>query len=118
MSPDGVIFVHDCNPPTRAHVERRDGGAWNGDVWKVVYYLRCNRKDLRLVTLDCDWGLCVLKGFNSRRTGDMLADLAVNDTDAVSVDHVKGLDYSILEESRQAILNLTPPVLTRLNYHI
>ena len=62
MSPRGVIYIHDCNPPTRGHAEglERD---WNGDVWKVAYYLRHFRTDLKYFTLDCDWGLGVVSEF-------------------------------------------------------
>ena len=63
MSPFGVIFIHDCNPPTRNHAENVNG-PWNGDVWKVAYYLQRYRPDLNYCTLDCDWGLGMVSGFS------------------------------------------------------
>ena len=65
MSPRGTVFIHDCNPKTRARAEdsRNPESLWNGDVWKVAYYLRTHRPDLRFFTLDCDFGLGVLTGF-------------------------------------------------------
>ena len=99
MSRDGVVFIHDCNPPTRKHAEDMNG-PWNGDVWKVLVFLARHRPELRYHTLDCDWGLGVVTGFGAApcepKTADVLA--------------IKQLDYSHLEASRRAILRLRRPV--------
>ncbi len=67
MRPDGVIFLDDCNPPTRERAEVRDGGAWNGDVWRVCALLAATRPDLQYVTFDCDQGLARRPGSASAR---------------------------------------------------
>lgn len=102
MSEKGIIFVHDCNPITRRH-EQDKNFTWNGDVWKVGYYLRNHRPDLQFFTLDCDWGLGVVTGFSEmphEPNQDIIAE-------------VKNLDYSVLEEDRKSILGLRNPLYSR-----
>lgn len=118
MSSDGVIFIHDCNPPTRKHAEVGDGGAWNGDVWKTVYYLRIARKYLHLVTLDCDWGVGVLKVFGPHPSERATRHESLAASRDPLIEHTKGLDYAVLENARQVILELRPPVLTRFGFFI
>lgn len=99
MSRRGIVFVHDCNPPTREHVEVRKG-SWTGDVWKVAYYLTTYRRDLRFYTLNCDWGLGVITGFGSSPGSEFPpADI---------VNACEQLDYSLFEHRRKHILRLRP----------
>jgi hypothetical protein len=100
MSPRGVVYIHDCNPPTRLHAEDMNG-QWNGDVWKVAYYLRNFRPDLKYFTLDCDWGLGVVSGFSRKPP-------APNERE---VERVAALDYEVLASDRKRILNLKSPLL-------
>jgi hypothetical protein len=95
MSTSGVVFVHDCNPPTRRHAEDMNG-PWNGDVWKVAYYLRTYRPDLGFFTLDCDWGVGVVTGFAKRPPAPRAQD----------VERVAALDYDFLDSDRRSILDL------------
>jgi hypothetical protein len=105
MSRRGVIFMHDCNPPTRIHSEARTGDS-NGDVWKCAYYLTNYRPDLRFFTLNCDWGLGVLTGFGSS------PGLESPSSDIVNA--CNSLDYSLLEQKRKHILRLHPFWYSRL----
>jgi hypothetical protein len=75
-------------------------GTWNGDVWKVPYYLSLSRPDLQYFTLDCDWGLSVIRGFSPNPTPP----------DQKLIARVKGLDYSVLEANRNSILALRNPL--------
>ena len=102
MARHGVIFVHDCNPPTRRH-EQDMNGPWNGDVWKVLYYLGTYRPDLKFFTLDCDWGVGVITGF-----GESPPNQGSRETAAV-----KSLDYSVLETDRENILKLKNPLYSK-----
>jgi len=101
MSTNGVIFVHDCNPPTREHAAdvRAGGGAWNGDAWKIAYYIVKHRPDLSFFTLNCDWGLGVITGFH--RTG-----LRCGELDAQIIEDCKNLDYDYLSQNRKGLLKL------------
>jgi len=100
MTPLGVIFIHDCNPPTRSHAEEVTG-AWNGDVWKVAWYLRRYRPDLNYCTLDCDWGLGMVSGFSK----------SAPPPDDSMIERVAALDYDFLASDRKSVLKLRSPVL-------
>ena len=99
MRPDGVIFLDDCNPATRARAEVRAGGAWNGDVWRVAALLAEVRTDLRYVTLDCDQGLGMATGFAPD------APPALSPAD---VARFGSLDYEALAVDRATMLRLRP----------
>lgn len=67
LSENGVIVLHDCNPPTKAasvsfkEWEARDRSEiWNGDVWRTLLHLRSLRADINVFTLDCDQGLGII----------------------------------------------------------
>src|SRR3546814_311945 len=68
LSADGVVIVHDCNPTQAEHAcsfeeyqAREYSGIWNGDVWKAILYLRSQRNDLRVMVLDCDHGIGIIR---------------------------------------------------------
>lgn len=76
LSENGLIVLHDCNPPTNYHA-REDysdkmtpaKGYWNGTTWKAFYANRFNEKNYS-ITFDSDWGVGVIskqkiKGFNN-----------------------------------------------------
>jgi len=74
LNEGGIIFVHDCIPPHEAAAFNKQlthdealamnikgwTPEWCGDVWKTICYLRMNRRDLRIFTLDLDYGLAVI----------------------------------------------------------
>jgi hypothetical protein len=111
ISPGGIIFIHDCNPMLRKHTEVSkgevwDNGIWNGDVWKVAYYLRNYRSDLTFITLDCSFGLGVLTGFGRKKP--------IPTECSAEIVECKGLDYTVLENNRRAILNIKHPLYSGL----
>ncbi len=61
MRRQGIVFLHDCLPPTLDMTSRRlvgsehpdFAGYWTGDVWKTADILRRLRPDLRIAFLDC-----------------------------------------------------------------
>lgn len=99
MSPDGVIYIHDCNPPTRENAENMNG-PWNGDVWKVALYLQRFRPDLKYFTRNCDWGLGVVRGFSQTPP----------EPEEREVERIAALDYDVLARNRNKILNLKWPL--------
>ncbi|NTY62685.1 class I SAM-dependent methyltransferase [Mycolicibacterium sphagni] len=109
---DGVIFLHDCNPPFElagrraesweAHMESQKGkplaiGIWNGDVWKAIVHLRSTRPDLVVGVFKCDQGL----GFV--RKGKPESTLPY------TVQQVEALTYADLKADRKRLLNLKSP---------
>jgi len=70
LNDGGIIIVHDCYPKNEAASlpdmqaaikHYTFNGAWNGDVYKAILWLRCNRADLEVYTLDIDHGLGIIK---------------------------------------------------------
>lgn len=60
LNKNGVIMLHDGNPPNyNCQVVPRIQSTWTGDVWKSVVKLRCNRSDLSVFTINTDYG-CVI----------------------------------------------------------
>lgn len=100
MRGDGVVVLDDCNPRSaRAAAEVGDGGAWNGDVWKVAEYVRRERPDLTFVTVDADQGIGIVTGFDRPAAGP----------DAETIERVKALPYAYLDRNRREVLGLVPP---------
>jgi len=97
LSENGIIVVHDCNPPTLSHA-REDysnynttaKGFWNGTVWKTFFKMRCTENNLDMCVIDCDWGVGLIK-----RGSQILCDI-----------HNPYFEYSIFDKHRVKSLNL------------
>jgi hypothetical protein len=108
---DGVIFLHDCNPPFELAGHRAESwedfmaqqkgplkiGIWNGDVWKAIVALRSTRPDLLVGVLKCDQGV----GFVRKGCPES--------TLSYSAEQVEALTYADLKADRKRLLNLKPP---------
>jgi hypothetical protein len=107
LNKNGVIVMHDCNPPnassalpaasySQAASLKLPGwkGEWCGDAWKSICYLRTQRKDLTVFVLDCDYGLGIVKRG------------ATDDPFELSEEALRALSYNDLEKNRQSLLNL------------
>lgn len=91
--PNGLIAMHDCVPFNHEMASREigeeDGGAWTGDVWKLIPILQQYRPDLKLDVLDCrPTGLVLVSGLNPDDTTlsdnydeiiDRWTDITLND---------------------------------------
>lgn len=111
LKDDGVIFLHDCNPPFELAGRRADSwdefmaqqsgplkiGIWNGDVWKAIVELRSTRPDLVVGVLKCDQGV----GFVRKGSPES--------TLSYSPKQVAALTYADLKADRKRLLNLKPP---------
>jgi SAM-dependent methyltransferase len=111
LKDDGVIFLHDCNPPFELAGRRAESwdefmaqqsgplkiGIWNGDVWKSIVELRSTRPDLVVGVLKCDQGV----GFVRKGTPES--------TLPYSPEQVAALTYADLKADRTRLLNLKPP---------
>jgi hypothetical protein len=107
ISENGVIVLHDCNPPHEAAAYPADSidqaaalnlpgwnGEWCGDVWKTICYLRASRKDLKIIVLDCDYGLGIIT------RGKAINDLNLKEEDLAV------MTYDDLSRNRNELLNL------------
>jgi hypothetical protein len=95
LSEEGIIVLHDCNPPEMWFAREDlilDGipRAWNGTVWKSVYKLRATRPDLFVCTVDTDWGVGIVK-----RGGQICCDFDNS-----------FFEYRVFESNRKDHLNL------------
>ncbi len=111
LKDDGVIFLHDCNPPFELAGRRAESwdefmaqqsgplkiGIWNGDVWKAIVELRSTRPDLVVGVLKCDQGV----GFVRKGTPES--------TLPYTPQQVAALTYADLKADRARLLNLKPP---------
>lgn len=111
LKEDGVMVLHDCNPPFESAAYPADSyeeyaknlhlpgwtGQWCGDVWKTVPYLRSTRNDLDIFVLDCDWGLGII---TKREPKEALE---------YSPSEIEALTYHDLDNKRVKILNLKSP---------
>lgn len=97
ISDNGIIVIHDCNPPSLHHA-REDytnydtpaKGFWNGTVWKTFFKMRCTKFDLDMCVIDCDWGVGLIK-----KGSQTLCDI-----------YNPYFEYSIFDKHRVKSLNL------------
>ncbi len=81
LTENGTIVLHDCNPPNeflqRDDYNSRYNGSkenkiiwnnrsysdrhWQGKAWKAITKLRCERDDLEVSVVDCDWGVGIIR---------------------------------------------------------
>lgn len=108
LNENGVIVMHDCNPPSesaaypaespeQAAADRSvDEGwfPWCGDVWKTICYLRSQKQDLSVFVLDCDFGLGVV----TRGKTEGCLEL--------SQEQLNEMTYKDLANNRESLLNL------------
>jgi len=106
MLPNGAVVIHDCNPTSiaAAHpvldeaLARPDyAGAWMGDVFKSILWIRANRPDLDATVLNCDCGVGVVQ--KRQATSPRLA---------LSDREIKNFSYEKLAADREELLNLKP----------
>lgn len=67
---NGLILIHDCLPgDVEMSARTSNGGAWTGDVWKIIPALKKYRPDLKIVLVDCaPTGLLCVTNLNPRST--------------------------------------------------
>jgi SAM-dependent methyltransferase len=88
----GIIVCHDMNPSKKERqTEEFNGSIWNGTCWKALVQLRQERDDLRVWTIDEDYGCSVII------KTDIKQPLLSKDIQ---------LTYETLEKHRKKLLNL------------
>jgi hypothetical protein len=93
LSPNGIIVMHDCNPPEyEIQLVPRVTGIWNGDVWKSLVKLRCTNPNLEINVVDADWGVGVLK---------------IGSQELYNEESIETcLDYHYFDKNREKMLNI------------
>jgi len=115
LSDNGIIVVHDCNPPSswhaRSYEEAKKNGCrqWNGDVWRAIVKARV-RDDLEVYTVNTDWGCGLIRPLPVESDYEPLV-INVEELDDPSVEEGKELDifklgYESFEQNRKEFLNL------------
>ena len=104
----GVIVIHDCIPPHRAAAHPSqltqkqaenlgiEGWTpnWCGDVWKTICFLRSQRLDLKVFTLDFDFGI----GIVMRGKPESMLDISENQLNLMT--------YEDLIKNKNSLLNI------------
>ena len=95
---NGVIILHDCNPPTYAHSVIPCPNyqmAWNGDVYKSVLRFQQNNQNHTFFTVDSDWGVGVILK-NTKPTHTLTPE-----------QYQRGIDdWFYFDKNRKELLNL------------
>ncbi len=107
LKENGVIIMHDCNPPSelaalpaQSYEEVQNlnltawTGDWCGDVWKTIAYLRSTQKDLNVFVLDYDYGI----GIITKGKPEEIIEY--------KPEEIKNFSYKDLNKNRKTILNL------------
>ena len=110
---NSIIFLHDCLPFNMRMTRRNpragteSGGAWTGDVWKVLPILRKYRPDLSVHALDCPpTGLVMITGLDPKSTALGDAIFKIIDEFKESADdeaQLRALRKSITQISTKSI---------------
>ena len=100
-SENGIIILHDCNPPTLNHtLIPRVSVQWNGDVYKSILKFRKNNITHEYFTVDCDWGIgVIIKNYNSGnpiKTSNF--DLGINDWNYFNINRNDLLNLITVDE--------------------
>lgn len=100
MAKGGLVVLDDCNPRSEEMaVDTPTGGAWNGDVWRVMMLVRRECPDLGSLTLDRDQGVGLIWGFKDRSEPRRL--------DSDVLDRYKAVPFSVLQADRRSTIGLT-----------
>lgn len=97
LSVDGVIILHDCNPPLYGHTTTGIDGCWTGDAYKAVLKYKEGRFDNQLYVVDTDWGVGILH-----------ATVSLGDFSTIPVrDYKQGIEsWAYFDKNRKELLNL------------
>lgn len=112
LNPEGVIVVHDCNPPRRDVASPTAGeGAWCGVTFKTFIDFCLGNPDLNYLTFDADFGCGVIlkprspiqaieNGRRAQRQDELKAQWIAAGTDFDAA-------FTMFEANKTALLRLT-----------
>ena len=96
---NGVIAMHDCNPPTKQHTQIPRNGQrnWNGDTYKAFLQSRIDNPQHKHFVVDDDWGVGVILKNQT-------------DFEIPKEELQKGIDsWDYFDVNRKKLLNLISP---------
>jgi hypothetical protein len=113
LNPGGIIIMHDCYPPDEtaatpassideAKLILKDAykGAWCGDVWKTIVYLKDKHSDvLDVSVINTDFGLGIVR----KRTSGQFN----NEIDRSLFEKINIMEFALVK-SNPELLNLKP----------
>lgn len=108
LTDDGVIILHDCNPPKYEHTTTGIDGCWTGDTYKAILEIQ-SKGYTKFVyyTIDIDWGCGILKPFAEIKAEDGLISTTAVIMDLRDLDWQKAkTDWSYFDQNRKELLNL------------
>ena len=101
LSNQGIILLHDCNPPSKkaAHPEiPTENINWNGDVWKTIYHLRQFPDYFDCFTINSDQGIGIVR-LNRKPTKDQLLKMKFE-------SRINDLPYEFFASDREKVIGL------------
>lgn len=116
LNDNGIILLHDCNPPSEAigyPAESYEAaatlgqqfkipgwnGCWCGDVWKTIVYIQSFHPAFEVTTFDLDWGIGIVSKRNNKNNKPL----------NYSLSDIQEMDYNFFSENRNSLLNLVEP---------
>jgi len=95
LNEQGIIVCHDMLPTEEWHQLREglSGQPWTGDCWKAFASLRSWRHDLKMFTIDTDWGCGVIRRDDTTWEQKFIAP-------------VEGWTWDIFKRHRDEIMNV------------
>jgi SAM-dependent methyltransferase len=99
LSPNGIILLHDCNPPTLEHVTTgTKNGEWNGNTYQAILEFRIAHPEIPYFTIIDDWGCGLITKMENFPKFNINKD-----------DLLKGLtDWEYFDQNRENLLSLKP----------
>lgn len=118
LSENGIIVLHDCNPPTEIHTTIGDEhGNWNGTVYKAVLGATNKYPGFDFNVIDTDWGVGILKKIpQPKNSFTIYQDIPeIQDTSKFSLIMVDFQDYEkaesdwiFFDKNRKGLLHIIP----------
>lgn len=103
LSDDGIIVMHDCNPPTEYHTRSHEEylktrGQWNGDVYMGFLKLKNNFPDWISLVVEEDFGCGIF-------TKNKILQDFYKENKNINLDKLSWVEF---DKSKIELLNLLP----------
>lgn len=114
LNKNGIIVLHDCNPPTAMHarypIPNPCNCPWNGDCYKSIIRFKYVNPTIFTCVVDTDWGVGIIDPFlyNYRHLNISNLERNSNDDLVGGVLHLDDtyLTWDYFDKNRRDLLNL------------